>query len=112
MQKNFKKLLLLVGLVSLSSVSLAQHKCSDSALVHHLNQFPQHDYRVLYDDVIENSAGTKYFETWGQKFSLPYQFATTVMLVGSEYWGGYGVDAVIMDAADCTLLKIENVYTE
>ena len=105
-----KNLLLVLSLFSFSA--MASEVCADKVLNDYMKAVPANEQHALTGEVLKLEKGEKSFKAYGVVVEVNYNFATEVYFASSEYMGGYGVEALVVDPRNCETLKMENVYTE
>jgi hypothetical protein len=104
--------LLILGLSLLVSTVAFGKSCEEQALKDYINAFEGNEYHHLTGQVFNFNKLEKAFSYYGTQIELGYNVDVTVFIAGSEFMGGYGLDAIVVDAATCKTLKMESVYTE
>lgn len=105
--KNF---LLVLSLFSFSA--MAVQACEDKVLNDYIKAVPANEYHALTGEVLKVQKGQKSFKAYGVTVEVNFNFDIEVYMASSEYMGGYGVEALVVDPRTCETLKMENVYSE
>lgn len=104
--------LLVLGLsLIISSVAFGK-TCEEQALKDYISAFEGNDYHHLTGQVFHFQKLEKAFTYYGTQVELGFDVDVTVFIAGSEFMGGYGLDAIVVDPATCKTLKTSSVYTE
>jgi len=102
---------LLASFLIFSVSSAMANPCEGEALEAYAKELPQNDWHALTGLSYSLNAGENVVQLYGMKVTLSYPVDTNLLFASSEYMGGLGVEAVVVDA-DCNVLDIFNVYTE
>jgi len=102
-----KKIILAVALIS----STSAFACLDQAVrvFGQEMQARRHENIHVYPQSTKVPAGQT-FETYGTVFS--YDFDVEIFEGTSEFMSGFGVEAIVMDPKDCSLIDLVQVYAE
>lgn len=102
-----KNLALIIALIS----STSAFACLDQAVrvFEQEMQARRHDNIQVYPQSKKLAVGEVY-ETYGTVFS--YDIDVEIFEGTSEFMSGFGVEAIIMDPKDCTLIELVQVYAE
>lgn len=102
----------LFSVVILFVSSLAFANCEEKVLDQYIKLTPSNEFHHMTQDAIKVKPRQKILVAYGQVIELNFNKAMEVYLAGSEYMGGHGVEALIVDPRTCEILKMENVYRE
>jgi hypothetical protein len=105
------KLFIILALALTSTLTFASD-CSKEALNAYKNHSPQNIYHSIMTKGLTLPAGENLLVVWGQSYSFDFSFPVIIFEASSEYWGGYGVDMLVMAADNCALIQVENIYAE
>jgi hypothetical protein len=105
------KLFIIFALALTSTFSFASD-CSKEALSAYKNHFLENEHHSIMTKGFELPAGENLLVVWGQSYSFDFSFPVIIFEASSEYWGGYGVDMLVMAADNCALIQVENIYAE
>lgn len=104
--------LLVLGLsLIISSVAFGK-TCEEQALKDYINAFEGNEYHHLTGQVFNFKKLEKGFTYYGTQVELGFDVDVTVFIAGSEFMGGYGLEAIVVDPTTCKTLKMTTVYTE
>ena len=104
------KFLIASFLVLSSSVAFAT-SCETEAIDAYIKALPQNDWHAFTGVSYTLKSGENDLELYGKKITFNYPVDTQLLLASSEYMGGLGVEAIVVDA-ECTVLELFNVYRE
>lgn len=104
--------ILILGLSLLLSTVAFGKSCEEQVLKDYINAFEGNDYHHLTGQVFNFQKLEKAFTYYGTQVELGYEMDVAVYIAASEFMGGYGLEAVVVDPATCKTLKMVNVYTE
>lgn len=104
------KFLIASFLILSTSVSFAK-SCEDQVLDAYIAAVPQNDWHALTGVRYSLKSGENDILLYGKKITLSFPVETDLLLASSEYMGGLGVEAIVVDE-DCNVLELFNVYTE
>ncbi len=91
--------------------SLSSMACETEVMDYFLSQRPEHEHHHVIE-TLSPVAGSTELELYGTKIKLPQNVEVDVYLAASEYYSGYGVDAVVVERQTCEVLDFQNVYSE
>ncbi|MBH46563.1 MAG: hypothetical protein CME71_00155 [Halobacteriovorax sp.] len=105
-----KTIALILSTLLISNV----HACYDVALGAYTAQMSErrHDNIYVSKEVVRLTQGESH-ELFGVLFSHE-QYESDVLIYegSSEFYSGYGVEAIVVDAKNCHLIEIVQVYAE
>tara|TARA_R110000868_G_scaffold80095_2_gene227769 strand:- start:29882 stop:30202 length:321 start_codon:yes stop_codon:yes gene_type:complete len=105
-----KTIALIFSILSISSV----HACYDVALKAYTAQMNErrHDNIHVSKEAVRLTSGDSY-ELYGVLFSHD-QYESDVLIYegSSEFYSGYGVEAIVVEAKNCHLIEMVQVYAE
>lgn len=102
----------ILALSLVASTSILASECEQKVLQDYMKNVSSNEFHSLSNEVLSIKKNQKSFEAYGVEVALNYNHDVEVYFGSSEYMGGYGVEALVVDPATCETLKIENVYTE
>ena len=102
----------LFSLVIFLTSTLTFANCENKVLEQYIKLTPQNEFHHMTEEAIKINPRQKILVAYGQVIELNYKRQMEVYLAGSEYMGGHGVEALIVDPRTCEILKMENVYRE
>ena len=105
------KLIILVLSLILSTVAFGK-SCEEQVLKDYISAFEANEHHHLTGEVFNFKKLEKAFTYYGTKVELGYDVDVTVYIAASEFMGGYGLEAVVVDPTSCKTLKMVNVYAE
>ena len=105
------KTLILVLSLAISSVAFGK-SCEEQALKSYMNTFVNNEFHHLTGEVYSFKKLEKSFKYYGTEVELGFDVDVEVFFAASEYMGGYGIEAVVVDSLTCETLKMVNVYAE
>ena len=104
--------LIILGLSLILSTVAFGKSCEEQVLKDYINAFEANEYHHLTGEVFNFKKLEKAFTYYGTQVELGYDVDVTVYIAASEFMGGYGLEAVVIDPTICKTLKMVNVYAE
>ena len=105
------KSLFALFLVSLSLTAFGR-SCEEHALEEYSRITNQNEYHYLTGTRLKADKNAQSIEYFGTQIRLGFDKQVEIIIAASEYMGGLGYDALVVDPSDCRILQITNVYTE
>lgn len=102
----------IMGLTLILSTAAFANTCEEQVLTDYTKALAANDYHHLIGEVMNFKKFEKSFISYGTKVELGFDLDVAVYLAASEFMGGYGVEAIVVDPATCKTLKMVNVYAE
>ena len=102
---------LLISFLLLSSSLAFARSCENEVLEAYKLALPQNEWHSIIGKNYIFKSGENDVLLYGTKITLRYPVDTKLFLASSEHMGGFGVEAIVVDA-DCSVLELFNVYTE
>jgi hypothetical protein len=104
--------LVILSLSLMVSAAAFGNNCDQKVLQDYIKNVQSNEFHSLSNEVIAVKKNEKSITAYGLEVALNYKHDVVVYFGSSEYMGGYGVEALVVDPATCETLKMENVYTE
>ena len=104
--------LIILGLSLILSTVAFGKSCEEQVLKDYINAFEANENHHLTGEVFDFKKLEKAFTYYGTQVELGYDIDVTVYIGASEFMGGYGLEAVVVDPTTCKTLKMANVYAE
>lgn len=105
MKALFSLMILLVSTIAFAN-------CEEKVLEQYIKLTPSNEFHHMTQEAIKIKPRQKILIAYGQVIELNYNKSMEVYLAGSEFMGGHGVEALVVDPRTCEILKMENVYRE
>jgi hypothetical protein len=102
----------LFSLMVLLATTVSYANCENKVLDQYIKLTPQNEFHHMTEEAIKVKPHQKILVAYGQLIELNYKRPMEVYLAGSEYMGGHGIEALIVDPRNCEVLRMENVYRE
>jgi hypothetical protein len=102
---------LIASFLILSTSAAFARSCENEVLDAYIKAVPQNDWHALTGVSYSLKSGENDILLYGKKITFNYPVDTELLLASSEFMGGFGVEAIVVDA-DCKVLELFNVYTE
>ncbi len=93
-------------------ISAELFSCEEKILRQYRESFPQNEHHYLTGERVKLFANQDSCQAFGITVVNIFDQSIDVYLAASEYMGGYGVEALMVEPKSCKILKITNLYSE